>query len=454
MSGISDLFFVLLFTCITGSVFTVLWMIAGKILEKAGDMKFIYLLLRLVMLGYTVPFAYLFLRIREAVLGTMNGWLFNVTPEIWNIMRVLLIVWVTVAIYHFLHHLIQSLRFGHRENLYLPAELKQREILEELCHEFGIRKKIEVYQCYHLLSPCISGYFRTKIFLPDRKYSEKELRMIFTHELKHYMQKDVIWKPIFTAVKYIYWFNPLAQYAYREMCRWAEGCCDEACSRKFSVVEYFYTIVKLIPKNMEQKKTFVPMWFEEKNELKWRINHIKKYQNKKVRSGTAKLLASAFVVAGVLSACAVSYQAAELYNAAFASTVESEELELPEAPEYEVLEGTEADFAGMDIIDEKESEVATAGTMVVVDWSVPKNTVKRTVAFSKKAGETIKVSLDIEPTTKYVNVGIVKPSGKTSYVRCKGEISYTFNLTETGSYRVYVSNTNDTAVHVMGHYIK
>ena len=65
MSGISDLFFVLLFTCITGSVFTVLWMMAGKILEKAGDMKFIYLLLRLVMLGYTVPFAYLFLRIRD-----------------------------------------------------------------------------------------------------------------------------------------------------------------------------------------------------------------------------------------------------------------------------------------------------------------------------------------------------------------------------------------------------
>ncbi|MEI3340278.1 MAG: hypothetical protein V8R80_10350 [Eubacterium sp.] len=65
-------------------------------------------------------------------------------------------------------------------------------------------------------------------------------------------------------------------------------------------MEYFYTIVKLIPKNMEQKKTFVPMWFEEKNELKWRINHMKKYQNKKVRTGTARLLASAFVVAGVL----------------------------------------------------------------------------------------------------------------------------------------------------------
>lgn len=80
------------------------------------------------------------------------------------------------------------------------------DILEE-CH---CTKQILIYQVPGLSSPAISGLIHPVILLPDREYSDQDLRFIFMHELNHYLHHD-LWKIFFwELVVCIYWWNPLS----------------------------------------------------------------------------------------------------------------------------------------------------------------------------------------------------------------------------------------------------
>lgn len=76
--------------------------------------------------------------------------------------------------------------------------------------EYHCTKQILIYQVPGLSSPAISGLIHPVILLPDREYSDQDLRFIFMHELNHYLHND-LWKIFFwELVVCIYWWNPLS----------------------------------------------------------------------------------------------------------------------------------------------------------------------------------------------------------------------------------------------------
>jgi hypothetical protein len=88
----------------------------------------------------------------------------------------------------------------------------------------------------------------------------------------------------------------------------------------------------------------------------------------------------------------------------------------------------------------------------LINWPISKKTAYASVKFRASKGGEIYVSVGISPTDKYVKVGIIQPDDTTRYVYSKGNIVHTFSLTQSGYYKVYITNGNSSAVTAYGYY--
>ena len=59
MIWIINVGFLLALTCLTGSICMAVWLAAASLLQRRGNARVIYRLLKLVMWGYTMPLVYL-----------------------------------------------------------------------------------------------------------------------------------------------------------------------------------------------------------------------------------------------------------------------------------------------------------------------------------------------------------------------------------------------------------
>ena len=116
---------------------------------------------------------------------------------------------------------------------YLSAvsDLLKEERSVRICAEakklLGIRRRVELRKSASVRSPLLFGIFRPSIILPDRDFSDAELRMIFTHELTHLKHCDLLVKQAAAVVAAAHWFNPCVYLIRRAVNNGCELCCDE-----------------------------------------------------------------------------------------------------------------------------------------------------------------------------------------------------------------------------------
>lgn len=82
------------FTTITGTLFTIIWVLLERILERIGYLKLAYLLLRILMFSWVCPVAYIALKKMNARLYRWYGFLFLPTPFLSQVSIVVFVVWV------------------------------------------------------------------------------------------------------------------------------------------------------------------------------------------------------------------------------------------------------------------------------------------------------------------------------------------------------------------------
>ena len=102
----------------------------------------------------------------------------------------------------------------------------------ELLHEEMARvgeEKLPLVISGAVKTPLIVGLLRDELvlFLPERAYSEEELRLIFRHELVHLQREDVWLKCFMLFCTAMLWFDPLPWLAMRRAAEDAELSCDE-----------------------------------------------------------------------------------------------------------------------------------------------------------------------------------------------------------------------------------
>ena len=94
----------------------------------------------------------------------------------------------------------------------------------------GIKAEIPVLVSDAISTPLSIGCFsRTmRLILPMQSYTDKEIDLIFRHELRHILRLDMRTKLLINTYTAVCWFNPFAWVARRKVSEDLELSCDEA----------------------------------------------------------------------------------------------------------------------------------------------------------------------------------------------------------------------------------
>ena len=131
-----------------------------------------------------------------------------------------------------------------------------------------------VYRGDVVPEPLVAGFFRPRIYLPDKVSGEA---YILAHERAHIARGDHLVKPLAYVVLCIHWFNPLAWAAFFLMIKDMESACDERVLREQGPNERQAYAKCLLEMGMQRSGLVAPLAFGE-SDVKGRIKRILNYK--------------------------------------------------------------------------------------------------------------------------------------------------------------------------------
>ena len=156
------------------------------------------------------------------------------------------------------------------------AAAEENAVLAELC---GNRRIPLLYRNSLAATPMLVGVFHPAIILPDREYTNEQLRAVLLHELTHLRRKDVLVKWLTVLVSALHWFNPIVWLVRREIDRACELSCDEAVIRNLDTdgkQNYGETLLYVAADSKTPHAVLSTTMCEEKKALKERLGAIMK----------------------------------------------------------------------------------------------------------------------------------------------------------------------------------
>lgn len=171
-------------------------------------------------------------------------------------------------------------------------------------------------------TPMLLGVLHPMILLPERTYSDEQLRAVLQHELTHWRRGDVAVKWLAALAVSLHWFNPLVHLMRREIDHACELACDEAVIQPLNRAEtqlYGDTLIEMAAEHAQSKTILSTTMCEEARTLKARLSAIlHPTRSTRVRRIlTAALLAIFLCGALLLGASARWGSAAEFFLAAY-----------------------------------------------------------------------------------------------------------------------------------------
>ncbi|QDT43693.1 Methicillin resistance mecR1 protein [Gimesia alba] len=172
------------------------------------------------------------------------------------------------------------------------------ELVNDVCATFKIRNVPSLVVVDAVCSPMLwVSIRRTMLILPRRfieKSSEEQLRQILSHELAHLVRYDHLSSWLAFIVTSLFWWNPIAWFARREMLMAMEACCDALAMERSSGSRQSYAETLLAAVDYATHSSSVPTGlvaqFGETQSLKRRIEMIASSRVKSRLSGTSRLV--------------------------------------------------------------------------------------------------------------------------------------------------------------------
>lgn len=157
---------------------------------------------------------------------------YNVAPH-------LFILWGTGCLLILGYHVVMHLRFRKwllqksqpivdKDIMNIWAEEKQDLYLQDKSIALAVSPRTATPLSIGLLDRSIC------VVLPQKDYTEEELRLIFRHELTHIARKDSFTKLFLILCSALCWFNPLMWFAIKRSAEDIELSCDEHVLREES----------------------------------------------------------------------------------------------------------------------------------------------------------------------------------------------------------------------------
>lgn len=462
MIWISNGIVIILLTGLTSAIWSAVWILVKGILGKRGHVVLISRLQKFVLLGYVLPIFYLieggsqFFEDRN-----VEDMFMTFTPAIHGGAIVLLCIWVIgvglklkvwIKEMHTLKWFSNMPGVSYKVDTYTMQKLRT---------ELRIKKNIRYGRKYEVLLPFIHGHRNPAICMPMKPGDEQvlqaletppeDLEMILRHELLHYQHRDTLWKPAFSLVCCIFWFQPLAWYMLKQLECWTEARCDYECVKKYGGRKYFDMILCKGMEAAERINTMTPMWSRETNELKWRIKCMKANKG----NTTSKWVAVVTTTLMIITSCAATYAAdmgvKKLYTVVYDATKveQAEDINIDVTQnEYEEHIGSIDDWADLTVVEES-TGMARSRT---IEWTIKNNHSYTTGYFWKNSGDIIYIAGSVTPEGYPLKVGISQPNGVNRYITPTGNFAHNFSLDQTGLYKVYAENTSGVTLTLTAMY--
>ena len=465
MSWINFFFFVLILNTITGTVAYLLCKLLTRIAEKAGAIRVIYPMYRLVMIFYTIPFGWIYIYIKcNRVYGSYGiGDSFFGTPIIFWIIQIALIVWLIGMVCVIVRKLKDSYeeRKAHELKMKNNMPFRADEYRAMLSRMYPHRNWKRTQFCTNFLtrSPVVVGKFSPVIIIPERKYSEFQIQVILMHEGMHIVRLDNLAKQISSVLIYINWFNPYLKSYTKELDEWADIACDISVCKRFlggNSKEYYIALMAAKTSGHSVVNPFVSHLNKSNESIKRRMMYMKKWKDSRSKRFVSAILMATLIMGSSVTAFAASSQVAGTQNDVYRETCESEQ----NASDFE--SSTEIHMIPADQVDEEKWNEAVVYEEDLLEpltvqknftWTVPADNFARSAGFIKQKGGQIVVSCYLYSELNH-RVGIRRPDGSQLYVIGTHQVTATFPCEKTGTYYVYVENMGRVDIKASGYYIR
>lgn len=100
-------------------------------------------------------------------------------------------------------------------------------IFNKVRHDLNIKKNYSLKINKKLSTPINIGILKPEVIIPNEKYTDKELELVFKHELIYYKRQDFFYKLFIIIVSAINFINPLVYFMTKDINYYCESSCDE-----------------------------------------------------------------------------------------------------------------------------------------------------------------------------------------------------------------------------------
>lgn len=463
------IFYCIMLTTIAGSLFSLLWLLLRRCFG-GGNVLLLSYIQRIAVQFYLIPvlfFAVLWSRGDNTLIWP---WLGDADPHVIIFHRSELIFWIAVISLTIwaVGNAAVLIRYWKerralREFLGCTEAEKGQSVLE--CFErtkkrLGIHKKIVLLRSCEGSMPCTVGIFQKKVIVPKRvpEYSDRELEIIFAHELMHCRRHDLFFKAEFLAANFIHAVNPLVHLMRQLNLEYTEIACDlMTCSRMqdvFTHKEYGRVLLQFaVKKEEEDEKEPSHGIVERKSLLEKRVQAMLWYERKKpMKKGAAALIAALFVAGSSMTAFAAGNGIAAIQDDIYWTTsvkCEGESAGITNTLPERVLTAEEFAAYGSIVMEEGLSLSRAGGT---IEWPMSAGATYSSTSFYLNKGDTVSVAIWTDPENQTIEAGIVNINGGAVSVTGTDKIGHSFTAWEDGHYRFFVKNCSSIRITVSGAY--
>lgn len=464
-------FYAFVLTTLSGSVFSLAWLLLRKCLG-AGREVLLSRCLRVGLQFYLVPVLFVVVLWHRGDNMLPLPWrkdaghqvsILGRSTMIFYLSIALICIWCVGMIAAFIRYLRE--RPDLNDLLRCSAPERSQDVLdcfERIKQRLGIHSHIVLLRSCEGCAPCTVGIVHKKVIVPARtpEFSTRALEVVFSHELMHCKRQDLFFRAEFAAANIIHALNPLAYLMRKYDNDYTEAACDqmvcETMEDAFSHKEYCSTILEMVVEKNGAKEEVVLGMTEKKSALQQRVEAMIQYErSKKMKKQIAVLLTAVFVAGSSMTAYAAGNGVVMLHDGVYEATrsvTSEDENDWGNTLEERVISAEEFATYGC-IVMESETGTTRAGGFIN-NWGLSSIATGSTSSFHVNAGGTVSVNVWTDPENQKIEVGVMRTGlgGSGFSVTSSNSIGHTFTLEEAGDYYVFVKNHSGRSIHVNGSY--
>ncbi len=468
MYFVSQLLFAIIISSLTSTLLLLTWRLMRQWFMRVNP-KLVNVSLQIVCVTYLLPIGYV------ASLLTKYRWLkgmgstwklyFARTRHITVAISIIALIWLVIVCFRFRKYYMQyrMLREKLKDNIPIKGELAS-EVFYRVCKELGIPEgKVSLQRNPLMETPLIVRVYKSQVLLPDWDYTEKELELIFYHELSHYKNHDLKWRLLILAITILHGFNPFVRPLISIVSFWGECMADvsalEASGNVHNAKKYFEIIERLMPESSKQemdKYPFVALCRSNKVMVK-RVEFIQRYQHAHICSRQTEVgLLAIFSLALTMLAVGVGIGFADLHKFVYKATENGIKIQIAEDGMEEYYVKGEKWILNLQPISIQPDGIwnTDGESFYSLRWEVEKNTCQTTGSFCAKSGQRVDLSVGVRFIEVDYKIGILNENGEACYIQSQGSISHNFNIAKTGKYRIFIKNNsaNESIPYILVNY--